>query len=204
MEKIYTAIGDFYNDGSPLPLAAPDNEEEVYAKVEEIMDSCPCGTILTDDQVAVLRSYLPIIGCDEVTEGQNGSFEGKGTVTKNAEGCGVSVEATGECEVASRWGSDRKQWVGNMRVKRTGGDAQVKELTFEFRYLSLGMNTEKKFIVLYNEHYTRTFNDPYHLADFNGGGTAQASRIDISKHVQWGYFMHLKCALRTDQGTLTI
>ena len=38
MEKIYTAIGDFYNEDPSTLIDVPDNEEEIYAKVEEIME----------------------------------------------------------------------------------------------------------------------------------------------------------------------
>ena len=206
MEKIYTAIGDFYVEEGAQLIDVPEDEEEIYAAIEKIMDECPAGTILTKEQIDILRAYLPAIGCDEATRDDNYSLQGKGTVTKKAEGCGIAVEATGELEVVSRWeqAHDRKQWTGNMNIKRAGGDAQVKELTFNFYYLSIGVSVDNQPIVLYNEHYVRSFNDPYHLADFNGGGTAQASRIDISKHIQWGFFMHVSCGVRTDQGTLLV
>ena len=168
------------------------------------MAECPAGTVLSGEQIQILRAYLPAIGCDEATRDENYSLQGKGTVTKKAEGCGIAVEATGDLEVASRWHADRKQWTGNMQVKRAGGEAQVKELTFNFYYLSIGISVNNEPIVLYNEHYTRSFNDPYHLADFNGGGTAQASRLDISKHIQWGFYMHASCKVRTDAGTLLV
>ena len=204
MEKIYTAIGNFYNEEGAQLIDVPANEEEIYAKVEEIMNTCPAGTVLTKEQIDILRAYLPAIGCDEISQDENYSLEGKGVVTKKAEGCGVSVEATGELEVVSRWEQhhDRKQWTGHMNVKRTGGTAEVKELTFDFYFLSIGVSVDNKPIVLYCEHYTRTFNDPYHLADFNGGGTAQAVRLDISKHIQWGFYMRSACSVRTDEGTL--
>ena len=206
MEKIFTAIGDFYNEEGSDLIDVPADENEIYAKVEEIMEACPAGTVLTGEQIQILRAYLPAIGCDEATRDDNYSLQGKGKVTKKAEGCGIAVEATGELEVQSRWEQhhDRKQWAGNMNVKRIGGEAQVKELTFDFYYLSIGISVNNEPIVLFNEHYSRTFNDPYHLADFNGGGTAQASRFDISKHIQWGFFMHVKCSVRTDDGTLVI
>lgn len=206
MEKIYTAIGDFYNEDPSTLIAVPEDEQAVYAAIEDIMESCPCGTELTDEQIQIIRAYLPAVGCDEASQDENYSLQGKGTVTKTAEGCGIKVEATGELEVKSRWEQhhDRKQWSGNMNVKRVGGEAEVKELTFDFYYLSIGLSVNNRPLVLYNEHYRRSFNDPYHLADFNGGGTAQASRCDISKHIQWGFFMHVKCAVRTDEGTLVI
>ena len=204
MEKLYTAIGNFYNDGSVQPVDVPSDELEVYAKVEEIIARSPMGKILSPEDVAILCSYLPAIGCDEATQDDDGSMQGKGVVTKTAEGCGVAVKAIGELEVESRWHANRKQWTGNMKVERTGGNAQVKELDFEFDYLSIGQDTNGNFIVLYNEHYNRNFIDPYHLADFNGGGQAQASRIDISKHIQWGFYMRAKCRLRTDEGTLEL
>ena len=206
MEKLYTAIGDFYNEEGSQLIDVPSDEQEIYAKIEEIMESCPAGTVLTSEQIQILRAYLPAIGCDEATRDDNNSLQGKGMVTKKVEGCGVSVEATGELEVVSRWEQhhNRKQWTGSMNIKRTGGDAQVKELNFNFYVLSIGVSVDDQLIVLYNEHYTRTFNDPYHLADFNGGGTAQTSRIDISKHVQWGFYMHASCGVRADQGTLLV
>ena len=204
MEKIYTAIGNFYNEEGTQLVDVPSDEQAIYAKVEEIMMRSPMGTVLSDEDVAILRSYLPAIGCDEVTEGDNGSVQGKGEVSKKAEGCGIAVEARGVLSVESRWHADRKQWTGVMYVTRTGGEAEVKELSFDFHYLSIGQDENGRFIVLYNELYQRSFNDPYHLADFNGGGTAQASRMDISKHVQWGFFMHVKCKVLTAEGTLVI
>ena len=206
MEKLYTAIGNFYNEDGIELIDVPADEQEIYAKVEEIMAKNPMSSVLSDEDVAVLRAYLPAIGSDEASQDDNYSLQGNGTVTKSAEGCGIAVDATGELDVTSRWEQhhDRKQWSGVMKVKRTGGEAKVKELTFDFYYLSIGKDAQGNFIVLYNEHYTRSFNDPYHLADFNGGGQAQASRYDISKHIQWGFFMHVQCSVRTDEGTLVI
>ena len=206
MEKLYTAIGDFYNEPDAQLIDVPEDEQEVYADIEKIMDECPAGTVLTKEQVAILRAYLPAIGCDEATRDENMSLQGKGTVTKKAEGCGISVDATGYLDVESRWEQhhDRKQWSSRMELKRTGGEAEVKELTFNFRYFSIGISVNNEPIVLFREHYTRTFNDPYHLADFNGGGTAQAVRYDISKHIQWGFYMHCTCSVRTDEGTLLV
>lgn len=206
MEKLYTAVGNFFNDESVQLIDVPGDEQEIYAKVEEIMASKPAGSELTEEEVAILRAYLPAIGTDEASQDDNYSLQGNGTVTKKAEGAGVSVDATGILDVESRWEQehDRKQWSGTMKVQRTGGDAQVKELTFNFYYLSIGMGVSGNFVVLYNEHYSRTFNDPYHLKDFNEGGEAQASRYDISKHIQWGFYMHCTCEIRTDQGTLLI
>ena len=166
----------------------------------------PMSSKLSDEDLAVLRAYLPAIGCDEISQDERFSLQGKGIVTKTAEGCGVAAKATGELDVSSRWElhHDRKQWSGTMKVERLGGEAQVKELTFDFYYMSIGQDVDGNFIVLYNEHYTRSFNDPYHLADFNNGGQAQAIRYDISKHIQWGFYMHVKCSLRTDEGSLVL
>ena len=206
MEKIYTAIGNFYNEEGTQLIDVPSDEEAIYAKVEEIMNTHPAGSTLNDEEVAIIRAYLPAIGCDEATQDGNYSLQGNGTVTKTAEGAGISVKAEGIMDVESRWEQehDRKQWSGTMKVTRTGGEAAVKELTFDFYYLSIGMGVDGNMTVLYNEHYSRTFNDPYHLKDFNEGGEAQASRYDISKHIQWGFYMHATCRIRTDQGTLLI
>ena len=204
MEKAYTAIGDFYNEEGAQLIDVPADEEAIYEKVEEIMKRNPMGSVLSDEDVAVLRAYLPAIGCDEASRSDEGSLQGKGLVTKSAEGCGVSIDAKGDLQVESRWNAERKQWMGDMHVTRTGGEAEVKELRFDFYFLSIGMGSAGKFIVLYNEQYTRRFNDPFHLSDFNGGGTAQASRMDISKHIQWGFYMHAKCSVLTAEGTLVI
>lgn len=203
MEKTYAAIGGFAGDGGAT-VDVPATDKEMCDKVEEIMASCPMGTVLTGEQVAILRTYLTEIGCDEVSQDYDGSLQGKGSVSIGAEGCGISVEARGDLEVESRWHAERKQWTGDMHVTRMGGDKVVKELAFDFYYFSIGQDAKGQFIVLYNEHYDRTFIDPYHLADFNGGGTAQASRLDISKHIQWGFYMHVKCSILTAEGTLVL
>ena len=204
MEKHFAAIGNFYNEEGAQLIDVPADENEIYAKVEEIMEACPPSTVLTKEQADILRAYLPAIGCDEATSDDSYSLQGKGAVTKTGEGCGIAVEATGEVEVTSRWHADRKQWTGDMKVKRTGGALKAKELTFDFYFLSVGVNADGDPIVLYNEHYTRTFNDPRHLADFNDGNFAQASRIDISKHIQWGFYLRATCSVRTDMGTLLV
>ena len=203
MDKLYTAIGAFYDDGGEK-VEVPSDELEIYAKVEEIIARNPMGKVISAEDMAVLRSYLPAIGCDEQSQDNDGSLQGKGIVTKSAEGCGVQADAAGELSVESRWHANRKQWSGVMKVTRTGGEAVVKELSFEFDYFSIGQDADGNFIVLYNERYDRTFCDPYHLKDFNGGGQAQASRFDISKHIQWGFYMRAKCSLRTDEGSLCL
>lgn len=206
MEKAFTAIGNFYNEEGTELVEVPASEEEIYAKIEYIIENNPMGSVLSDEDVKILRSYLPAVGSDEANQDGNGSLQGKGVVSKTAEGCGISVKATGTLSVESRWEQhhDRKQWTGNIDIERTGGDAQVKELAFNFQYISIGQNEEGQFIVLFSSNETRTFNDPYHLADFNNGGKAQASRAAISKFIQWGFFMRATCAVRTDQGTLLV
>ena len=102
MEKLYTAIGDFYNEEDAQLIDVPEDEQEVYEAIEKIMEECPAGTVLSKDQVAILRAYLPAIGCDEATRDDNYSLQGKGTVTKRAEGCGIVVDATGMLDVTSR------------------------------------------------------------------------------------------------------
>ena len=204
MEKLYMAIGDFYNEEGAELIDVPADEQEIYAKIDDIIARNPMSTVLSDEDVAILRAYLPAIGCDETSRDENGSLQGKAVVTKKAAGKGIEVEAKGALDVESRWHAARKQWTGHMYVTRTGGEAQVKELTFEFFNLSIGTNPEGQFIVLYSAHFERTFNDPYHLSDFNGGGTAQGSRYDISKHNQWGFYMHAQCKIRTDDGTLIV
>ena len=206
MDKYYTAIGNFYNEEGTQLIDVPSDEKEIYEKVEDVMARNPMSSVLSDEDLAILRAYLPAISSDELSQDDRYSLQGKGIVTKHAEGCGVAVDAIGELDVTSRWElhHDRKQWTGVMKVNRTGGKAVVKELTFEFYYLSIGQDADGNFVVLYNEHYTRTFNDPYHLSDFNNGGQAQALRYDISKHIQWGFYMHVKCSIRTDEGSLVI
>ncbi len=206
MEKAFTAIGGFYNEEGVELVDVPDNEEEIYAKVQSIIDNNPMGSVLSDEDVKILRSYLPAIGADEATQDGNGGLQGKGVVTKKAEGCGIEVEATGRLDVTSVWEQyhDRKQWNGTMDVNRLGGSGKVLELSFDFAYYSIGKDAEGKFVVLYSANHNRVFNDPYHLADFDKGGTASVSRFDISKNIQWGFFMLATASIRTNEGTLLV
>ena len=203
MEKTRAAIGSFNATGGAT-VDLPATDKEMCDKIEEIMAACPMGTVLTNDQIAILGTYLNAIGCDNVTQDYEGSFEGSGSVATSAEGCGVSAEARCGLSVEGRWGATRKQWTGDMQVTRTGGTENVSRVAFDFYFLSIGKDSQNRLIVLYNEHYDRAFTDPYHIEDFNGGGTARASRIDISKHVQVGFYMSAKCSLLTSQGTLVL
>ena len=204
MEKTICAIGDFYNSEDAQLIDVPADEAQVHAAIKDIMSRCSAGTELSDEDFAVLRAYLPAIGCDERSSDENGSLQGKGVITGAAEGCGIAVEKTGTLEVVSRWHAERKQWSGDMAISRTGGALEAKELSFDFYFLSIGLSSNNKPLVLFNEHYTRVFNDPYHLKDFNSGGKALVSRFDISKHNQWGFYMCATCGIRTSEGTLVV
>lgn len=68
MEKIYTAIGNFYNEDPSTLIDVPDDEQEIYATIEKIMETCPAGTELTNEQIQIIRAYLPAVGCDEATQ----------------------------------------------------------------------------------------------------------------------------------------
>ena len=204
MEKTVASIGNYYNEEGYQPIAAPDNQAEIDAKILDIMERNPASSVLSDDDLNILRAYLPALGCEEMSTGDNGSIQGKGTVKRTSEGAGVKVESTGTVEVESIWHADRKQWIGDMRIKRVGGEAKAKEIKFDFYFLSVGMSDDNEPIVLFNEHYDRVYTDTFHLNDFDEGGVAQTSRFDISKHVQWGFFAMVTCTILTNEGTLQI
>ena len=71
MEKIYTAIGNFYIEDPSTLIDVPDDEQEIYATIEKIMETCPAGTELTNEQIQIIRAYLPAVGCDEATQDDN-------------------------------------------------------------------------------------------------------------------------------------
>ena len=116
MDKFIASIGNFYNSEDAQLIDVPADEAEIHAKIIEIMDRCPSSTELSDDDFAVLRAYLPAIGCAEATQDNNGSLQGKEVVANTAEGCGIEVEKSGTVEVVSRWHAERKQWSGDMSL----------------------------------------------------------------------------------------
>ena len=206
MEKAYTAIGDFYNEEGVELIDVPADEEEMYQAISKFIDENPMGTVIAADDLKMLRTYLPAIGCDETSRDGNGSLQGKGTVTKKKSGCGLDVEATGKLQVESRWEQhhDRKEWSGLFELERLGGEELILDFTCHFTYLSIGQNDAGEFCVLYSAKYDRKFTDSVHIKDVNGDGKASVSRFDISKHIQWGFFMLATCDVRTEQGTLRV
>ena len=58
MDKLYAAIGNFYNDESVELIDVPADEEEIYAKVEEIMALKPRGYLLKPINMEMLLATV--------------------------------------------------------------------------------------------------------------------------------------------------
>ena len=113
MEKLFTAIGNFYNPEGTQLIDVPENEEDIYKAVSKFIDENPMGAYISDEDLTMLRSYLPAVGTDEATQDGNGGLQGKGIVTKKAEGAGVEVEVKGDLAVESRWEQHHDRKDGN-------------------------------------------------------------------------------------------
>lgn len=203
MEKAYNAIGGFYNAEGTELAPVPEDMAEVVETVEDILSKYGNAAVISDEDAKILRSYLPAIGSDEAGQDGNGALIGRGVTKKTVSGCGVTVEAEADLEVSTQWEQyhDRKQWKGIMKAKKIEG-IPVRALIFNFKYVSICQNAEGKFYIFYCRDYERVFNDPRHVEDFNNGGTAEGSRIEISKGLQWGFYMSCKISVRTAEGTL--
>ncbi|MDO4503016.1 MAG: hypothetical protein Q4D06_07505 [Coriobacteriia bacterium] len=200
------AIGAYLNNEGAELIAVPEDREEIIAKVKEVMDANQPGSILSEDDLAILRAYLPAIGAAESTVNPTGGLNGKGKETVTVEGGGITVEATGTLDVTSVWEDfhDRKQWTGDMKIRKTDGTAPTMRIDFNFRFFGIGLDADGNHVVLHNKVQGRPFSDAVHTADFDAGNVAETCRIDISTFVQDGFFLAAECNIRTTAGLLTI
>lgn len=208
MEKNVQAIGGMRVAEGAEVAQPPEDSVELYHKLMETLNKYNMSATLSDDDLKLLCGYLPALGADEYQDADDGTLQGNGKFEKEVEGAGLKVKATASLDCTSLWGAEhmRKQWTGIIDVTKIGGEARVLEIGFNFGFYSFGYGPapDYKFQLLYHGNYSRVYDDTNTLNRFENGETVGGSRIDISKHVQQGFFMFAKCVIRTTEGTLII
>lgn len=208
MEKKVQAIGGMRVAEGAVVAEPPEDSVQLYHELMETLSKYNMSSDLSEEDLKILCGYLPALGADEYQDADDGTLQGNGAFEKEIEGAGITVKSSASLDCTSLWGAEhmRKQWTGIVDVTKVAGDARVLEIGFNFGFYSFGYGPapDYKLQLLYHGNYSRVYDDPNTIARFEAGEPVGGSRIDISKHVQQGFFMFAKAIIRTTEGTLII
>lgn len=195
MEKNFAAIGYFYNDENTQLADVPAEPKDVVAKVYEIVNASPAGTVLSAEDSAIVRAYLAAIGSASVTNSTDGALQGCEESEYAVEGAGAKLAVKSELECKGVWDRTRMQWTGKMTVAEEGG-AGIISCEFTFTYASFTVTADGRVKVLYTSTHSRKYEGVY------AESPIVSTFIGTSNNVQWGYFMGACCKVVTEEGVV--
>lgn len=204
MGKNFTAIASVSSGDPEKPITSTTDPKEALAKMKAFLAEHDAGYVLAGADLANVQDWLAAIGCEEVSVSEDGALEGEGTISYEAEGCGLGVKVDSKLSCKGVWDHARMQWQCAMDVQKTKGEEKAYALNFTFASASFGLDSEGQAKLLYNYSYERDCEGDERVRDFNNGKQTGASKIEISSNTQWGYFLMTECGIVTGQGTLLV
>lgn len=193
-EKNFAVVGTFADDGNPNTVTVPSSTDEIIAKLDEIAAKYQMGEVLSEEDNAIVKAYLPAIGADESSISADGALVGGGRFAfdRSELGCDVHAEGLLSCEGV---GEGRIQLWTEMHVKKTGGDTEVLGYRFAFQGVGFGVGPTGAMKVIYKRNFAR---------EFGAAESAVASFCDRYTLAQWGFYYTAQCDLVTSKGIVTI
>lgn len=192
--KQFAAVGTFADDGTENTVAVPEDIAEVLAKMDEIADKYEMGDVLSEEDNAIVKAYLPAVGVDESGLSADNAFVGSGSFAFDRSELGCDVHAEGEMGCKGV-GEGRIEWNAHLNIKQTGGDATISSLKFNFQGIGFGVGPTGVMKVIYKRDFSRTFAPAEAMT---------ASFFDRYTLSQWGFYYTASCEILTDKGTIII
>ncbi len=192
--KQFAAVGTFGDDGTENTVDVPGDIAEVLSKMDEITAKYDMGDILSDEDKAIVKAYLPAIGVDETSLSADNALVGEGTFAFDRSELGLDLHAEGEMGCKGV-GEGRIEWNARLDVKKTGGEGAVNSLKFIFQGIGFGVGPTGAMKVIYKRDFDRTF---------KAADAASASFFDRYTLAQWGFYYTARCEVLTDEGTIVL
>ena len=193
-EKKYAAVATFADDGSESTATVPEDIAEVIARVDEITAKYDMGDVLSEEDKATIKAYLPAIGVDESGLSADNALVGKGAFAFDREELGCTIHADGEMGCAGV-GEGRIEWNARLNIAQTSGEAHINALKFIFQGIGFGVGPTGAMKVIYKREFVR---------EFKHAEVASASFFDRYTLAQWGFYYTARCEVLTDKGTIVI
>ena len=183
---------------------APSDAAQAVLTVEQALTKYALldNNALSQEDFELIACCLDTIGNEETTIANDGSLQGKGTVSFVAGDSHAAVEIVTDIEVKNIWDRSRREWACTMGVRRAAGKVNAEMLLFKFHFASFGASDEGSPIVLFDFTYERKMDDPRLIANFNKGAQVKMSEYDITSNVQWGYMIVAHCDIRFEDGAV--
>ena len=167
---------------------------EVLKDLEGMLVGYEMGDVIAEADLGVLRSYLPVIGAENLHLTEDGALVGEGDYAFEAAGCGCEFSASGHLGSKGHGEGRTDMWL-TMQVDKIAGKAEVLSYTFVFRAYSFGTGPSGVMKVLFEREFER---------EFEGVDSAAASYYDLSTNTQVGFLYTAECIVQTTEGSFTI
>ncbi len=202
MTKMFSAIAGV---SSGVNDQATDSErKEALANIEDIIATCPVGTVLSEKELATVVESLAAIGSDETSVSSDGAFQGKGDISYSVEGAGMGIKVDSKLECRGFLDRNRMLWIADMTLQMDKPDEEIFELAYTFHFVSFGTGVEGDSKVLYNFTYQKSFSNDTLTDQFAKGEPTRVAQFDTTTNSQWGYCIIVTCDISGKNGTLSV
>ena len=192
--KSFAAVGVFAESEEGVSVAVPESIDEITAALNELVDRYEMGEVISEEDQAIVKAYLPVVGTDECSLSADNSLVGEGQFEYDLSesGCDLHVKGALGCKGV---GENRIEWWGDMSVAKTGGDTAITNFEFTFRGACFGVGPTGVMKMIYKREFTR---------DFNASEAASGSFFDRYTLTQWGFYFTGTCKLSTSKGDIVV
>ena len=194
MANSIAAVGIFADDASIPSVDVPQDLNEVVDTLNKIVDKYETGDVISDEDKAIVKSYLQAIGVDETSLSSYDALIGTGKFEFDRSELGLDVHVNGYCGCEDS-GEGRIVYMDEMNITKTGGDTEIRAFDFTMRGASFGMGPSGQMKLIYKREFKR---------DFAGGDSAGMSFFDRYTLTTWGFFFSCTCKLTTSKGDIII
>ena len=191
------------NDPNAVPSGNISVEDACF-KIADIAENKTMGYVLTDEEYAEVWDCLATIGNAETSISDDGSLQGKNHIEYDIEGQGITVRTKADLSCTGVWDRTRMEWIGNIAVQKTAGEAEAVRLRFTYRFLSFGLDPENKPVLQYNFTFVRDQNANEFVSQFNKGEEVSSASVGTSSNVQWGFCIIASCKIVTSESTIIV
>ncbi|MGI6217095.1 MAG: hypothetical protein ACOYIK_05735 [Coriobacteriales bacterium] len=202
MAKDFAAIGSYTAGEGEVPTSQLD-PKAAFEKISELLAAKTSGDILYGDEYETVKDCLAAIGADETSVSEDGSFQGAGKISYEAEGAGVKVAVEADMSCKGVLDRTRMAWTSSIGVTKVGGDAVIQKIIWNYTDASFGVTDAEGYPnIIFKRDMNREINDPVNIEKINNGEQLRASLMDFTSFIQWGFFLGGTCTIITSEGTL--
>lgn len=200
-KHVAASASSLFHKVSPL---APEDASGAVSCVERILAAVDArhDNRLSEEEFELIAHCLDLIGSEEASVSEDGSLQGKGSISFDTPPAAPLLRVATDIEVKNVWDRTRHEWACTMGLQKLAGCPDAEKACFTFHFASFGASDQGEPVVLFDFSYERTMDAPSQIRNFNKGAALKASEYDITSNVQWGYLIVAHCRIFLADGTV--